>query len=82
MGLISALIKAGLVAGASITTGAVKEAAAKALEQAAGAGAEAPAEPAAPQQPAAAPQVRYCPECGSEVPEGAPFCGECGHQMV
>ena len=35
------------VAGASITTGAVKEAAAKALEQAAGAGAEAPAEPAA-----------------------------------
>lgn len=43
---------------------------------------QAPAEPAAPQQPAAAPQVRYCPECGSEVPEGAPFCGECGHQMV
>lgn len=43
---------------------------------------QAPAEPAAPQQPVAPPQVRYCPECGSEVPEGAPFCGECGHQMV
>ena len=35
------------VAGATLTSGAVKEAAAKALEQAVGAGAEAPAEPAA-----------------------------------
>lgn len=41
-----------------------------------------PQQQANPQQPMATPQVRYCPECGAEVPEGAPFCGECGHKMV
>ena len=48
-----------------------------------------------PQQPAApgtvsipptsatpeAPQVRHCPACGAEVPEGEMFCGECGNRM-
>lgn len=29
----------------------------------------------------AAPQVRYCPACGAEVPEGETFCGECGNRM-
>ena len=29
----------------------------------------------------AAPQVRYCPACGAEVPEGEAFCGECGNRM-
>ena len=29
----------------------------------------------------AAPQVRYCPACGAEVPEGEAFCGECGNKM-
>ena len=29
----------------------------------------------------AAPQVRYCPACGAEVPEGEAFCGECGNSM-
>ena len=33
-----------------------------------------PAEPVAP-------QVRHCPVCGAEVPEGEPFCGECGNKM-
>ena len=28
-----------------------------------------------------APQVRHCPACGAEVPEGEPFCGECGNKM-
>lgn len=28
-----------------------------------------------------APQVRYCPACGAEVPEGEAFCGECGNRM-
>ena len=41
----------------------------------------APAQPQPqPQQPAA-PQVRYCPACGAEVPEGEMFCGECGNRM-
>ena len=36
-----------------------------------------------PQQPAPAPapQVRHCPACGAEVPEGEAFCGECGNRM-
>lgn len=29
----------------------------------------------------ATPQVRYCPACGAEVPEGEAFCGECGNRM-
>lgn len=35
------------------------------------------------QQPVApaAPQVRQCPACGAEVPEGESFCGECGNKM-
>ena len=35
------------------------------------------------QQPQApvAPQVRHCPACGAEVPEGEAFCGECGTRM-
>ena len=33
-----------------------------------------------PQQPAA-PQVRYCPACGAEVPEGEAYCPECGNRM-
>lgn len=33
-----------------------------------------PAEPVAP-------QVRKCPACGAEVPEGEPYCGECGNKM-
>ena len=33
-----------------------------------------PAEPVAP-------QVRKCPACGAEVPEGEAFCGECGNKM-
>lgn len=33
-----------------------------------------------PQQPVA-PQVRHCPACGAEVPEGEMFCGECGNRM-
>ena len=40
-----------------------------------------------PQQPQAsvaptAPQVRHCPACGAEVPEGEAFCGECGNRMA
>ena len=36
-----------------------------------------------PQEPVepAAPQVRHCPACGAEVPEGEMFCGECGNRM-
>lgn len=36
-----------------------------------------------PQAPveSAAPQVRYCPACGAEVPDGEAFCGECGNRM-
>jgi membrane protease subunit (stomatin/prohibitin family) len=26
-------------------------------------------------------QVRHCPACGAEVPEGEAFCGECGNRM-
>ena len=39
--------------------------------------------PVQPQQPAPAlaPQVRHCPACGAEVPEGEAFCGECGNRM-
>ena len=33
-----------------------------------------------PQQPVT-PQVRHCPACGAEVPEGESFCGECGNKM-
>ncbi len=29
----------------------------------------------------ATPQVLHCPACGAEVPEGEPFCGECGNKM-
>ena len=36
--------------------------------------------PVVPTEPVA-PQVRHCPACGSEVPEGEPFCGECGNKM-
>lgn len=41
------------------------------------------AAPAQPQQsePTPAPQVRHCPACGAEVPEGEAFCGECGNRM-
>jgi len=39
-------------------------------------------QPVTPQQPAPAPQVRYCPACGAEVPESATFCGECGNTMA
>ena len=39
-----------------------------------------------PQQPqpsaeSVTPQVRHCPACGAEVPEGEMFCGECGNRM-
>lgn len=27
------------------------------------------------------PQIRKCPACGAEVPEGEMFCGECGNRM-
>ena len=37
-------------------------------------------QPQAPIEPAA-PQVRHCPACGAEVPEGEAFCGECGNRM-
>lgn len=37
-------------------------------------------QPQTPVEPAA-PQVRYCPACGAEVPEGEAFCGECGNRM-
>lgn len=37
-------------------------------------------QPQVPVEPAA-PQVRYCPACGAEVPEGEAFCGECGNRM-
>lgn len=37
-------------------------------------------QPVAPTAPAT-PQVRQCPACGAEVPEGEPFCGECGNKM-
>ena len=39
-----------------------------------------PQQPVAPAEPTA-PQVRHCPACGAEVPEGEPFCGECGNKM-
>ena len=38
------------------------------------------AQPVAPSTPAT-PQVQHCPACGAEVPEGEPFCGECGNKM-
>jgi hypothetical protein len=38
------------------------------------------AQPQSPVEPTA-PQVRYCPACGAEVPEGEAFCGECGNKM-
>lgn len=37
------------------------------------------ATPAQNHQPAT--QVRHCPACGAEVPEGEAFCGECGNRM-
>ena len=37
-------------------------------------------QPVAPTPPAT-PQVQHCPACGAEVPEGEPFCGECGNKM-
>lgn len=36
--------------------------------------------PSAPQEPAT-PQMRHCPACGAEVPDGEMFCGECGNRM-
>jgi hypothetical protein len=36
-------------------------------------------QPVAPTAPT--PQVRHCPVCGAEVPEGEPYCGECGNKM-
>ncbi len=41
-----------------------------------------PQQPITPQQSATVPQVRYCPACGAEVPEGELFCGECGNKMA
>jgi len=37
-------------------------------------------QPVVPAEPAA-PQVRHCPACGTEVPEGESFCGECGQKL-
>ena len=37
-------------------------------------------QPVVPAEPET-PQVRHCPACGAEVPEGEPFCGECGNKM-
>ena len=37
-------------------------------------------QPVVPADPTA-PQVRHCPACGAEVPEGEAFCGECGNKM-
>lgn len=37
-------------------------------------------QPQVPVEPAT-PQVRHCPACGAEVPEGEMFCGECGNRM-
>lgn len=37
-------------------------------------------QPVVPTDPAT-PQVQHCPACGAEVPEGEPFCGECGNKM-
>ena len=37
-------------------------------------------QPVVPAEPAS-PQVRHCPACGTEVPEGESFCGECGNKM-
>lgn len=37
-------------------------------------------QPTQPQQPVE-PQGRICPACGSPVPEGEAFCGECGNRM-
>ncbi len=37
-------------------------------------------QPQEPIQPTA-PQLRHCPACGAEVPEGEMFCGECGNRM-
>ena len=37
-------------------------------------------QPVAPSAPVT-PQVRHCPACGAEVPEGEAFCGECGNKM-
>ena len=34
-----------------------------------------------PSSTASTPQVRRCPACGAEVPEGETFCGECGNRM-
>ena len=39
-----------------------------------------PQQPVAPAEPIT-PQVRHCPACGAEVPEGDPFCGECGQKL-
>ena len=39
-----------------------------------------PAQPQQPQQPVE-PQGRICSACGSLVPEGEAFCGECGNRM-
>ena len=37
-------------------------------------------QPQAPAEPTVS-QIRHCPACGSEVPEGEAFCGECGNRM-
>lgn len=34
-----------------------------------------------PTQAPVASQVRHCPACGAEVPEGEAYCGQCGNRM-